>query len=72
MAFPDHGEVFHRLVLTSPYATGESMGAFHVISLRFVEEITSLLVSVEFSLSLGVPPLRCGAFLASWRTYFHN
>ena len=72
MAFPNHIEVFHRLLLTSPHAIGDDMGAFPVISLRFSRGITCLVVGVELSLSLGVLPLCCGASLASWRTNFHN
>ena len=41
MAFPNHVEVFHRLVPTSAYAIGDSMDAFRVISLRFSRGITS-------------------------------
>ena len=41
MAFPNHVKVFHRLVPTSPYAIGDDMDAFRLISLRFSRGISS-------------------------------
>ena len=73
MAFPNHAEVFHRLVSTSPYAIGNNMDAFRLISLRFSRGITSfLVVAVGLSLLLGIHPFCCWTILVSWRTSSHD
>ena len=72
MAFPNHVEVFYRVVRTSPNAIGDNMDAFRVISLRFSRGITSFLVAVGLSLLLGILPFCCWTFLAFWRTSSHD
>ena len=71
MAFPNHVEVFHRIVSTPPYAIGGNMDAFRVISLRFSRGITSFVV-VGLYLPLGILHICCWTFLDYWRTSSHH
>ena len=48
MAFPNHVEVFHLLVSTSPSALGDNMDASRVISLRFCEALTPCFLAYFF------------------------
>ena len=72
MAFPNHVEVFHRLVPTSPYAIGDNIDSSRVIYLRFSRGITFFLVAAGLSLSLGILPFCYWTFFASWRTSSHD
>ena len=69
MAFPNHVQVFRRLLLTSPYAIGDNMDAFCGISLRFWRGVTTFLLVVNFPCPLAhfpfavVPFLRLGVLL---------
>ena len=72
MTFPNHVEVFYRVVPTSPYAIGDNMDAVRVVSLRFSQGTTSFFVAVELSLPLGILPFCCWTVLASWRTSSHD
>ena len=62
MAFPNHVEVSHRLVSTSPYALDDNMDASRVISLRFREASPPTFLLLDFPRPLSYFPFVVGPF----------